>query len=190
MDVSAEDSEARGVREALADAIPAHLIGALEAELTEHGEWLARLEARLAEVERRLPESGADLGAAAPEVPAEHAERGKRVIREIGAGPWTESAEWSYLLRRCEGFRVCDSSGLLGVVESVRFENDLDLPETLVVGTGGPGRRRHVEIAVSEVANVDPEQQQVKLAVPARAWLFPVSSRRLRRRLPPVAPNP
>ena len=194
MDASAEDREARGLSEPLADAIPAHLIGALEAEVTEQGEWLARLEARLDEVERRLPEPSAaapDSGAAAPEMPPAHGAPGDRVVREIGAWPWNESAEWSYLLRRCEGFRVCDNSGLLGVVESVRFGNDLELPETLVVGSGSRGRRRHVEVAVSEVADVDPEQGQVKLAVPARAWLFPGSAhRRLRRRVPPAASTP
>jgi len=195
MDAGAKDPEATGVGEPVADPIPTHLIAALEAELTEQGERLARLEARLDKVERRLPEPGAarpDPGTAAPKIArAAHGARGDRVVRAIGDWPWNESAEWSYLLRRCDGFRVCDSSGVLGVVESVRFANDLELPETLVVGAGGRGRRRHVEIAVSEVADVDPEKQQVKLAVPARAWLFPGGGqRRLRRRLPPAAPNP
>jgi hypothetical protein len=75
MDASAEDSQARGLREPSAEAIPAHLIGALEAEVTEQGEWSARLEARLEEVERRLSDPGAagpDSGATAEIVPPAH----------------------------------------------------------------------------------------------------------------------
>jgi len=183
----------RGSPDLSADAIPAQLIGALEAELAEQGEWLARLQARLDEVERRLAERGAavpESGATTGEVGgATHRDPGDHVVRAISGRPWDETAEWSYLLRRCEGFRVCDSSGLLGVVESVRFGNDLELPETLVVGAGGRGRRRHVEIAVSEVADVDSEQRRVKLAVPARAWLFPGSGHRRLRRRSPAEPN-
>jgi hypothetical protein len=171
-------------------------MGALEAELTEQGERLARLEARLDEIERRFPKPGAaapDPGAAVPQVePIAHGDPGQRRVREIAARPWADSDEWSYLLRRCEGFQVCDSSGLLGLVESIRFGYDLELPETLVVDAAGRGRRRQVEIAVSEVAGVYPEQRQVKLAVPARAWLFPGSPHaRIRRwlRRPPAAPN-
>jgi hypothetical protein len=189
VDTGGKGKAARALREPSVDEAAIELMVALEAELTEQSERLARLEARLDEVERRLSGSAT----AAPEIlPAAQGSSSKHAIPQIGGWPWDEAAEWSYLLRRCEGFCLCDSSGLLGVVESIRFGNDLELPETLVIATGGRGRRRRVELSVSEVAEVDPEQRQVKLAVPARAWLFPGRAhRRLRQwRLPPAAPNP
>jgi uncharacterized coiled-coil protein SlyX len=176
-------SGGRAARDQPASVEPraAQLIDALEAQLTEQGERTARLEAQLSEVEQRL----ADLSAAVPAIvpAAAHEDHRRREVREIG-WRWSQAAEWSYWLRRCEGFVVRDGSGAVGVVESVRFGGDLELPETLVVGAGGRGRRRHVEIAVSELAEVDPEQREVVLAGSADALVLPGASRWLPRWLP------
>jgi len=151
------------------------LIVALEAALCEERERTAQLETRLERIEERL-------GVAAPVDPVPQSapartETGAEAPRvSIDTGRWDEAEEETYWLRRCAGFRLCDSSGALGVVESVRFGRDLDRPETLLVVARRHGRRRRFEVAVSELAAISPEQREIRLAVPARDWLLSAPS--------------
>jgi hypothetical protein len=160
---------------ALRTEIEHELIVALEAELSDERERTALLEERLRRVEGRL----AARDAAERVAPAPRREVRRRApVRSIDPVRWDEAAEWDYWLRRCEGFRLLDHTGVLGVVESVRFGRALDRPETLAVVTGRPWRRRRFEVAVSEVAEVSGERHQITLAVPAGGWLLPAAARR------------
>jgi hypothetical protein len=63
-----------------------------------------------------------------------------------------------YWLRRCEGFRVEGPGGRLGHVKGIRLGSSAD-PEALEVGAGLLGRRRLL-IAVSEIAEIVPEEER------------------------------
>ncbi len=146
------------------------LITVLEAELVEERERAGRLEDRVNRLEQQL----------APSAPAEPVQQspdrgepvGKTARSTIDSWRWDEADERAYWLRRCEGFRVSDSSGVLGHVESVRFLRELEEPDTLVV-LNKRWPRRECEIAVSEVAEIAPERREITLAVPALDWLLP-----------------
>jgi hypothetical protein len=151
---------------------------AIEAELVEVRERADALEARIRSIEDRLEPKAA--GASGLRPPGE-AELRPGPVRSIDSMRWDEVAERAYWLRRCEGFRVSDSSGVLGIVDSIRFGRELDRPETLIVAAGRRWRRRHVEIDVSELAEISPEEQRISLAVPARDWLLPSARHALPR---------
>jgi hypothetical protein len=151
------------------------LIVALEAALSEERERTAQLETRLERIEEHL-----GVGAPVEAVPRPGAGEAEARVEaprvSIDTWHWDAAEEETYWLRRCEGFRVRDSSGELGVVDSVRFGHDLDRPETLLVVARRHGRRRRFEVAASELAAISPEQREITLAVPARDWLLPSSS--------------
>jgi hypothetical protein len=166
------ESEERPTRQrsARGQAALVELITALEAELVEERERAERLEERINRLEQQL----------APFVPAEpdHQSRdqeepvGKTTRSTIDAWRWDDADERAYWLRRCEGFRVRDSSGVLGHVDSVRFLRELEEPDTLVV-LNKRWPRRECMIAVSEIAEIAPERREIMLAVPALDWLLP-----------------
>jgi hypothetical protein len=150
-------------------------IAALRDELLYALERTAQLEGRV----RRLEEGFAAASphdVATPPSPSEP-EVAHVTVRPINSWRWDETAEQAYWLRRCKGFRVCDSSGVLGSVDSIRFGDDLDLPETLVVLASHRWRHRRFEVAVSEIADISSEREQITLAVPGRDWLLPAASR-------------
>jgi hypothetical protein len=151
------------------------LIVALDAALSEERERTAQLESRLERIEEYLGVE-APFDAVPPSAPGETEARVEAPRVSIDTWHWDEAEEETYWLRRCEGFRVNDSSGALGVVDSVRFGRDLDRPETLLVVARRHGRRRRFEVAVSELAAISPEQREITLAVPARDWLLPAPS--------------
>jgi hypothetical protein len=168
------DAQQRAVSERA--KLEQELIGTLRTELLEAVERTAQLEKRVQRLEGQL--YAANLpDEATPPPPNEPEVVAHLAVRPIESSRWDEAAERAYWLRRCEGFRVCDSSGVLGTVDSIRFGHDLDLPDTLVVLAQRRGRRRRFEIAVSELAKISPEQEEITLAVPARDWLLPTASR-------------
>jgi uncharacterized coiled-coil protein SlyX len=151
-------------------------LDALEAELVEARQRATELEARVRTIEERLA-AAETLDAPARPPHERMVEARPAPIRSIDSWRWDEAAESAYWLRRCEGFEVTDNSGVLGIVDSIRFGRDLDRPETLMVVAGRRWRRRQFAVAVSELAEVSPEEQRVRLAVPARDWLLPPSRR-------------
>jgi hypothetical protein len=155
------------------------LIVALEAALREERERTTELETRVELIEQRLA-AASPVAAAHPPSANQTKAPAAAVPTSIDSCRWDEADEETYWLRRCEGFRLCDSSGVLGVVDSVRFGHDLDRPETLIVVARRRWRRRRFEVAASELAEISPDQQQITLAVPARDWLLPTASRRHR----------
>lgn len=168
-----ESEQGRTRRRSVGDhshAALVELITALEAELVEERERANRLEDRINRLEQRL----------APPTPAEPVQQSpdqgepvsKTARPTIDSWRWDESDERAYWLRRCEGFRVSDSSGVLGHVDSVRFLRELEEPDTLIV-LNKRWPRRLCEIAVSEVAEIAPERREITLAVPALDWLLP-----------------
>jgi hypothetical protein len=150
------------------------LIVALEARLSEERERTAQLEARLERIEEHL--GVAARVDALPRSDQQTEARAEAPRVSIDTWRWDETEEETYWLRRCEGFHLRDSSGELGVVDSVRFGRELDRPETLLVMARRHGRRRRFEVAVSELAAISPEEREITLAVPARDWLLPSPS--------------
>ena len=83
------------------------------------------------------------------------------VMVEERAGHRQSSFGRDYWLRRCDGFRVEAPGGRIGYVNGIRFGSSAD-PEVLEVGAGLLGRRRLL-IAVSEVAQILPEERRLIL---------------------------
>jgi hypothetical protein len=161
---SGKGNRRRDAREPLAS----ELITALEAELAEERERTARLEDRVRRLEGQLAPSVPDEADHASRVPVEPVVK----ALSIDSWHWDEGDERAYWLRRCEGFRVSDYSGVLGHVDSIRFEHELEKPDTLVV-LNKRWPRRQCEIPVSDIAEITPERHEITLAVPLRDWLLP-----------------
>jgi len=71
-----------------------------------------------------------------------------------------ESRNHDALLVRCEGFEVDSPVGLVGVVEGLRFDSRIDVPDFLEVRGGRLGRELLL-IPVQAVEEISPEEERV-----------------------------
>src|SRR5262245_15771040 len=71
-----------------------------------------------------------------------------------------ESRNHDALLVRCEGFAVDSPVGLVGVVEGLRFDSRIDVPDFLEVRGGRLGRELLL-VPVEAVQEVSPEEERV-----------------------------
>ena len=71
-----------------------------------------------------------------------------------------ESRDHDALLLRCEGFEVDSPVGLVGVVEGLRFDSRIDVPDFLEVRGGRLGRELLL-VPVEAVQEISPEEERI-----------------------------
>jgi hypothetical protein len=122
-------------------------LGALEEELESERDELARLHqqldehvVRISNLERRLGQLTPAEGDEPRPVPLKTLPRTRAA--PAGTGDFGAiSEELSYALARCEGFEVDSPTGLVGLVEGLRFVSRIDRPDLLEVRGGRFGRQ-------------------------------------------------
>lgn len=134
-------------------------LSALEEELESERDELARLHqqldehvVRISSLERRLGELTPAEGDEPRPVPVKTLPRTRAA--PTGTGDFGAiSEELSYALARCEGFEVDSPTGLVGLVEGLRFISRIDRPDLLEV-RGGRFGRQLLLIPVEQVEEV------------------------------------
>jgi hypothetical protein len=82
-------------------------------------------------------------------------------LRSFPSGPANaESGSDAALLLRCEGFEVDSPDGLVGVVEGLRFDSRIDVPDFLEVRGGRLGRELLL-IPVEAVQEISADEERV-----------------------------
>jgi hypothetical protein len=76
-------------------------------------------------------------------------------------------AEAEYWLARCEGFRVEDAAGTVGMVEYVVVDPLFDRPSLVVVRQDGLKRHRTMDVPVDGVLEIRPAERRLVLG---SAW--------------------
>jgi hypothetical protein len=89
--------------------------------------------------------------------------------------PQTSTAEVLYRLRRCEGFAVHGPDGRVGTILRAASRVSRDGTTVLQIRTG-PFVRRHMEVSIGDVEQVDLRRRRVMLSSP------PVENRQPGRR--------
>jgi hypothetical protein len=125
----------------------------LQNELNDEVVRVAALEGRI----RALVHPSADA-------PAETEVEPREEIATLPSFPSSASAEESrdadVLLLRCEGFEVDSPVGLVGVVEGLRFDSRIDVPDFLEVRGGRLGRELLL-VPVEAVQEIWPDEERV-----------------------------
>ena len=98
------------------------------------------------------------------DAPAETALESREEIPTLPSFPSSSSAEESRdhdaLLVRCEGFEVDSPVGIVGVVEGLRFDSRIDVPDFLEVRGGRLGRELLL-VPVEAVQEIWPDDERV-----------------------------